>query len=252
MVIMEDINISIIKNNQHYIKTPFKGKVINLLPNLGQNISENEKVAVLKTDKFYFEVESEYPGIVSEINCNKDELLDKWDTIIVVDVKENYDQIKNLKDFNIDVNSKDYDMIFKFQQEVLPEYFYSRKDSFLDEMTNDENLIFNLINYIYDRKNMIVPFDSDDLDVSFEVIGGDVLIIVGWPDFKSPLLALRSYFLINEKSNGFQYFTCERSLENEMMISSVVEFNDSLTRYNYGLAPKDINLEKQRIIDIFQ
>lgn len=246
---MDDIYINLVKNNQHYIKTPFKGKIIRLLVRENDEVGIDESVAVLKTDKFYIEVESEYPGTVKCIGVNEGDIVDRWDGLMVVDVKSNYEDA-GLSDLK--VNSKSYNLIYSFQQSVLPGYFYSKK-SFLSEISEKkEKLIIDLIKEHADNQNLINPIGMGDLSVDIEDVDGNSVVQLFWPDLKSPLLAKRTYFVINPQSGKRQYFTCEKSLENELMISSIVEHEGGLTRYNYGGSPDDVDIEKERIIGFFQ
>lgn len=243
---MKDIVINLVENNQYYVKTPFKGEIIRLLVSENDEVGENQCIGVVKTDRFYFELECEYPGIIGEIFFSEGDIVDRWDTLTVINVKENYDRIDM-----INVNSKEYDLLYNFQQKDLPKAFYTNVNSFLSEISNNaDKFIFNLIKDIFDDNNLILPFDSFDLSVSVEKINGNDFIQLNWPDFKIPLLAKRSYFLVN--GDNLQYFTCENSLDNELMISAIIDNNGHLIRYNYGSAPNDIDLEKNRIIEIFQ
>lgn len=246
---MDDININLVKNNRYYIKSPFKGKILRLFVNENDDVGINDGVALLKTEKFYIEIECEYPGIVGNIIVNEDDTVNKWDTLMIVDVKKNYHEV-NIYDFK--VNSKNHNLIYNFQQKVLPQYFYCEKSFFQDVSQKREKLIFDLIQKYAQDLNMINPLDMEDLTVNINNIDGNDVVQLIWPDFESPLLALRTYFLIKSESGKCQYFTCEKSLEDELMISCIVENDGVLTRYNYGHAPDDVGLEKDRIIEIFE
>lgn len=241
---MEDISITLVKNNKYYIKTPFKCEVIKLLVENNEDLSENQSIAILKADNFIFELESEYPGIINNIIVDEGDVLNRWDVLMSVDVKKNYGEV------NVEVNSTDYKLIYDFQHDILPNYFYNNKKSFADNV--DEYLVFNLIKEIFDKNNMIVPFRMDELNVEIDDADGNIMIRVDFPDFKALLLVNRFYFMINEEKGNYKCFTCEKNLDGELMIFSVNDDEGHLTRFNYGNAPESIDLEKQRIIEIFQ
>ena len=238
---MEDISITLVKNNRYYVKTPFKCEVIRILVESNTELSVNQPVAILKTDNFIFELECEYPGIISNIFVCEGDVINRWDMLMSVDVKKNYGEV------NVEVNSEDYKLIYDFQQNILPNYFYTHIKSFKDNI--NENLIFTLVKDVFDENNMIVPFDLDELNVE---IDEDIMIRVDFPDFKTPLLANRFYFLIDEELGKYKCFSCEKNLDDELMIFSINDDEGHLTRFNYGNAPASIDLEKQRIIEIFQ
>ena len=238
---MEDVSINLIKNNKYYIKTPFKCEVIMILVESNTELSVNQSVAILKTDNFIFELECEYPGIINDIYVGEGDFLNRWDMLMSVDVKKNYDAV------DVEVNSLDYKLIYDFQQNTLPNYFYAHLKSFADNI--NEKLIFKLIKNVYDENNMIVPFSMDELNVE---IDEGIMIRVDFPDFKTPLLAIRFYFLVDEELGNYKCFSCEKNLDDELMIFSINDDEGHLTRFNYGNAPESIDLEKQRIIEIFQ
>ncbi len=241
---MEDININLVKNNQYYIRTPFECEVIKLLVENKDDLSENQPVAVLKTDNFYFELESEYPGLVNRIDVKEEDVLGRWDVLMTVNVKRNYGSS------NVTVNSEEHELLFDFQQNTLPQCFYNNKKSFPSMV--DEDFVFKLIKDIYDEYDLMVPFRIDDLNVVVDNIDGIDLVRVDFPDFKAQLLAIRLYFLINDEIGKYQCFSCEMNLDDDLMIFSINDEQGHLTRFNYGNAPENIELEKQRVIEIFR
>lgn len=240
---MKDINITLVKNNQYYIKTPFDSQVIKILVEGNDNVSENQPVAVLKADDFYFQLESEYPGIINGINVADGDALDRWDVVMTVGVKRNYGS------FNVNVNSEEHKLLFDFQQNALPKYFYDNIESF-SSMVN-EDLVFSMVNDIYGERDLMTPFRIDDLNVIVENVDGIDLVRIDFPDYNVPLLANRLYFLIDDESGKYKCFSCEMSLDDELMIFSINDDQGHLTRFNYGIAPDNPDLEKQRIIEIF-
>ena len=240
---MKDINITLVKNNQYYIKTPFDSQVIKILVEGNDNVSENQPVAVLKADDFYFQLESEYPGIINGINVAEGDVLGRWDVVMTVGVKRNYGS------FNVNVNSEEHELLFDFQQNALPKYFYDNIESF-SSMVN-EDLVFSMVKDIYGERDLMTPLRIDDLNVIVENVDGIDLVRIDFPDYNVPLLANRLYFLIDDESGKHKCFSCEMSLDDELMIFSINDDQGHLTRFNYGIAPDNPDLEKQRIIEIF-
>jgi len=241
---MEDISITLVKNNKYYLKTPFECEVVKLLVESNNELSENQPVAVLKAGDFYFQLESEYPGMINHINVKEGDVLGRWSVLMTVSVKRNYGS------FNVAVNSEEHKLLFDFQQHALPQYFYDNKNSFSSIV--NEDLVFKLVKDIFDGHDLITPFRIDDLNVVVDNIDGIDLVRVDFPDFKAQLLATRLYFLINDELGKHKCFSCELNLDDELMIFSINDDQGHLTRFNYGNAPDNLDLEKQRIIEIFQ
>ena len=241
---MEDISITLVKNNKYHLKTPFECEVVKLLVESNNELSENQPVAVLKAGDFYFQLESEYPGMINHINVKEGDFIGRWSVLMTVDIKRNYGSL------NVTVNSEEYELFFDFQQHALPQYFYENKTSFSSIV--NEDLIFKLVNDIYDDHDLMTPFRIDDLNVVVDNIDGIDLVRVDFPDFKAQLLATRLYFLINDELGKYKCFSCELNLDDELMIFSINDDQGHVTRFNYGNAPDNLDLEKQRIIEIFQ
>lgn len=247
---MEDRVINLVKNNQYFIKSPFDGEIISIFISNDEELEINQKICLLKTDNSYVELDCEFPGIVNDILVDVGSTVKRWDVVAVVDVKENYDDVRNLVDFNFEANSEDYNLIYNFQQHDLARYIYDNIESFIKRCQRDDKTVFNLIDEIYDDENLIIPFKKNDLNVYCHDIGDIRMVQIIWPDFKSPLLAHRIYILVDESGNAM-YFACEKSLDGKLMISSIIDENGHLTRYNYGRSPESIDLEKERIVEIF-
>ena len=246
---MKDLNVDIVRDNNYFVKSLLDGEVIRFFVSENDLVEKNQIIAVVKSDNCYLEITADFPGTVVKICADIDEPLKKWDDIAVVDVTFASDLNKN----EIPVNSPDYTVIYTFQQEILPKLIYGETEKFIGGINQEHGkFIYFLLKEVYSNNRMIIPFISDDFKVKEEIFANDIIVVtITWPDVESPLLTRRSYILMHPQSRKIQYFTCERSLDGEFMISTIIPARGNLTRYNYGAAPEGLEAEKGRVIEIF-
>ncbi|MDO5815420.1 MAG: biotin/lipoyl-containing protein [Methanobrevibacter sp.] len=246
---MKDLSIDIIKDNNYFVKSPCDGEIIRFFVDKGDEVLKNQLMAVLKSENSYIEIEAEFPGRVTDVCRQIDEPIKKWDDIAVVDVTSK----NHLDGIPVSVHSPDYTVIYTFQQEILPKLIYSETEKFIEGIGHEQGkFIYFLLKEVYTNNHMTIPFKPEDFEVVREIFGEDIIVLtIRWPNLQAPLLTVRSYILIHPQSRKIQYFTCEKSLNDEFMISSIIPSRDGLTRYNYGVAPDSLQAEKRKAIKIF-
>ncbi len=196
-------------------------------------------------------MEAEYSGIVEMLCVNSVSDVEKWQDLAVVNV-ENSKELYYFNNIAVTDKSPDYEVIYAFQQEVLPGLIYSETENFIKGIALDERgFIYFLFKEFYENSNMTIPFEKDDFIIIEEVIGDIIFIEIDWPKLNGPLLAWRTYILINSVNQKIQVFNTERYHEDDLIIVSVLPVDSRLKYYNYGIAPGDVKLEKQKIINIF-
>jgi hypothetical protein len=249
---MKDISLDIVKEDKYYLKSPFDGQIIDLFIDDKGYVEKGQIIAILKTRNFYVEIESEFSGAIRQVRVEVNQFIKKWEDILVVDISKGsiLDEFTNIA---TSVNSYDYGLIYTFQQEIIPKLIYNETSHFLKGISLDkEGFIYFLFKEVYDNNKMDIPFSRSDFRITEEIIDDNIIMIkIDWPNIDRPLLTRTSYILIDETGQKIQYFTCEKSLNHELMISSILYVGQYLTRYNYGPAPANKKLEKEYIVDIF-
>ena len=248
---MDDLSIDIVKDNIYYIKSPFKGEIIRFFADIGDSVEKGQTVALFKTNNGYVDIENEYSGVVSDIACGIDETLEKWDDILVVELEEKLaDDFLNIA---TSPDSADYAILYSFQQDILPTLFYGDTEKFIKGFSMDKaNFIYFLLSEIYENQDMEIPFSVKSFNVIEQIAYNDIIFIrIDWKYLNTQLLTKSIYVLINSKTKKIQYFTCENGAQNQLVLCSIVPVDGQLTRYNYGPAPSDLELEAGKILEIF-
>ncbi len=248
---MKDVTLDIVKDNLYFIKSPFNGRIIIINVENGKYVDKGQVMALVKTDSAYVDVESEYSGIVERICVNPGSDVEKWQNLAVVNVK-NSKELYYFNNIATTDKSPDYEVIYTFQQEVLPGLIYSETENFIKGIAFDESgFIYFLFKEFYENNKRDFPFEKDDFIIVEQVIGDIIFIEIDWPKLNGPLLAWRTYILINSVNQKIQVFNTERYHEDDMIIVSVLPVDGQLKHYNYGIAPDEVKLEKQKVINIF-
>lgn len=238
---MENLTIDIVKDNRYFLKSPFAGELILFYVDANDSVQKDQVIGVLKTDHGYVDLVSDFPGIIESVNVKLNGNVRKWQDIIVVNLKED------------SADTPDYDIIYTFQQETFPKFIYNDTAKLLKGIAHEEGeFVFYLFKKFYENYNKEIPFRQSDFDIS-ETLVEDRIVLIGidWPKLSTPLLTLRSYILIDTVKESVGYFVCERSLENKLMISFIIQIEKGLKRFDYGEAPDDLTAEKEKIVNIF-
>jgi hypothetical protein len=258
---MDDKVIEIIKDNKYHVKFPFEGKIIRFSFDENDRVNEGDVLAILKSRNSYIELEAEYGGTVSEICVQVDETLSKWDTVMIIDLDEDRevdivdDLFGNADEFADAAGSKDYGIIYVFQQDILPNFIYDNPELFSLTVTAErERVIYELLKSTYELKGYEMPFSLEEFNIDLGLADEDKIIFIriDWPIVEGPLLSCRTYVLIDSRTSKIQYFTSEKSFGNSLMLSSVIQSEDGLMRANYGSVEDDLEIEKMRLLEIFR
>lgn len=246
---MDNLSIDIVKNNKYYLKSPFKGQLISFSINDNDHITEGQVIGVLKTKNAYVEIESDYSGVVEKIEVEVNEQVEKWQDLMVIDLG-NEETSQNIAD---SVDSNDFNVIYTFQHEAFPKFIYIDTAKLLTGIAHEEGeFIYYLLKKFYENYDIDIPFTKDQFTIS-EALNENKIALIGidWPKLSNPLLTIRSYILIDTSKGAVGYFSCEKSLEGIPTLFFILPIEDKLTRFDYGPAPDDLSLEREKVVDSF-
>ena len=145
---MKDLSIDIVKDNKYFLKSPFNGQLVLFYVEENDYVKKDQTVAVMKTDHGYIDVESDFSGIVSKVNVKLNDDVEKWQDLIVVEVKDDA--------------ASDYDIIYTFQQEAFPRFIYNDTAKILMGLAHEEGeFVFYILSMFYENYGTETKNDTE-------------------------------------------------------------------------------------------
>lgn len=160
------------------------------------------------------------------------------------------DKIKNMES---DGNPKINEIIYMFQQEVLPKIVYnSIQEFFINFRKLGDIFIYKFIENLYEMKfNESFPRSFLDIYCTIEIINSSIEVIQINLNTTQPMLAKRMYIVSDLIYSKVAYFLSENSMDGNLMFCSVnLNMDGSPRRSNYGPVRDNEIYEKKFILDI--
>lgn len=213
-------------------------------------VEKGDIVAILKANNSHIELETEYSGQIREICVETDEKIKKCDTIMILNLdSEEYDGSIENAEMDKHFSFEDYEILSIFQQEFLPRFIYEKSTIVsLGLAIEGENIIYSLLESIYETENKQIPFTFEDFNIVITPENIAISVKIDWPEMGTPQLYERSYILISLKD--IQYFTIEK-IGDKLILYSIIQQGDELERIDYGPVDCDLDEEREVVLNYF-
>ena len=172
--------------------------------------------------------------------------------------EDNFENLSNalrdsLNNMRVDGNPQVNEILYMFQQEVLPKIVYnSIPEFFLNYRKLGDIFIHKFIENLYEMTfNERCPRSVRDIYCSIEIINSSIEVIQINVNTQQAMLAKRMYVVSDLTYSKVRYFLSENSMSGNLMFCSVgLNPDGSPRRNNYGPVRDNEIIEKRLILDI--
>ena len=103
---------------------------------------------------------------------------------------------------------------YVFEHRILPQWFYEDKEQFVGLLLHDKNVLFRVINNIFEKEEVSNPYTEDDFGVIASKVTEDVLMIkITFPAPEEEPLCYCSYLFFDHDFEKINYFCIEKGNE---------------------------------------
>lgn len=122
-----------------------------------------------------------------------------------------------------------------FEHKMLPQWFFEDTTKFVGVLLNSKDVLYNIINDIFEKENVENPYSEDDFKVEAAKLTDNVLFVkISFPKPEEEPLCYCSYLLFDEKFEKKRYFCIERGNELGEELPFVCGWTPDGTHVNYG------------------
>ncbi|MDE7298147.1 MAG: hypothetical protein K2N94_04875 [Lachnospiraceae bacterium] len=145
---------------------------------------------------------------------------------------------------------------YLFEHRLLPQWFFEDKTQFVGLLLNEKEILFNIINDLFEKENVDNPYKREDFTVMASKVTADVLMVrIGFPAPEEEPLCYCAYIFFDKAFDKVSYFCIERGNKEGDNYPFVCSWtpdgahnnhgNCSLDSYNDFIRCADIHMERE-------
>lgn len=144
---------------------------------------------------------------------------------------------------------------YKFEHRILPQLFFEDKAQFIGIILNDKDVLFRMIDEVFNDEKVPNPYSEDDFSIDAARITESVLMLkIIFPEPEEEPLCYCSYLFFDDKFEKLGYFCIEKG--NEMsdfypFVCSWTPEGKRVKHVNYGNCTFEDHNDFLRCADIF-
>ena len=138
-----------------------------------------------------------------------------------------------------------------FEHKLLPQWFFEDKMKFVGLLLHEKEILFNVINDLFEKEEVTNPYSLENFDVTAAKITDDVLMLrIGFPEPEEEPLCYCSYLFFDENFEKTSYFCIEKGNVESGDYPFVCSWTPDEVHHNHGNCSFDDHNDFIRCADI--
>ncbi len=100
---------------------------------------------------------------------------------------------------------------YTFEHRALPQWFFEDKEMFIGTLLHDKNVLYRVINSMFEGEGVENPYIEDDFEVVVSKVTDDVKMLkIVFPEPEEEPLCYSSYMFFDDNFEKISYFCIEK------------------------------------------
>lgn len=127
------------------------------------------------------------------------------------------------------------EILYMIEHQLLPKWFYEGREFFINDLLDNEDMIFETLNSILEEEELENPYSREDFIVKGEIINDDILMMeVKFPEPKVGPLAYCCYMFFDNDYEKLDFYCIEKPCENSGEKPFLCSWTPEEQHINYG------------------
>ncbi len=124
---------------------------------------------------------------------------------------------------------------YTFEHRALPQWFFEDKEQFIGLLFHDKNVLYRVINGMFEDEGIINPYTEDDFSIAASKVTDDVKMFkIVFPEPEEEPLCYCSYMFFDDDFEKISYFCIEKGNEHGEDYPFVCSWTKDGAHQNHG------------------
>ena len=146
---------------------------------------------------------------------------------------------------------------YLFEHKLFPLWFFENKDKLVGALLQDKDMLFKIINNIFEKEGVENPYSKEQFSVSPKRVAEEVMALkISFPEPEQEPLCYCCYLFFDKEFVKLRYYCVEKGQETQdgegMEYPFICSWMPAGTHLNYGHCTLENDEDFRRCVEIYE